>query len=98
MRLVDLLASNRERLLKERVSINVIRLAEHLLNIPYLTVRRAQRLLDVTFPTASSAIEALVDLDILTEITGQKRNRVYYSRALFDVVYRDDIEIDDEAP
>lgn len=89
VRLVDLLASNRERLLATNVSVNGIRLAEELLNLPHLTVRRAQRLLDVTFPTAAKAIEALVELGILTEITGRRRNRVYYSPDLFEAVYGD---------
>jgi hypothetical protein len=71
----------------DRVSINVVRLAELLLDLPYVTARRAQRLLEVTFPTAQNAIDQLVQREICVEITGQRRNRVYYSPRVFDVVY-----------
>jgi hypothetical protein len=33
--------------------------------------------LDTTFPTANAAVKVLEDLGIVTEMTGQKKNRNY---------------------
>lgn len=89
VRLVDLLQKNREALMADGVSVNVVRLAEQLLDRPFVTATQVQRDLGVSFPTAQKAIEHLVDRGILVEITGQQRNRIYHSPEVFDIVYGD---------
>ncbi|MFU8842006.1 MAG: helix-turn-helix domain-containing protein [Nitriliruptoraceae bacterium] len=64
-----------------------LRLAESLLDRPYVTAKHVTREFDVTAPTAQKAIDSLVDEGILTEVTGRKRNRVYRSPRIMDVVY-----------
>lgn len=85
--LVDLQRDIREELLENRVTNTTLRLAESLLDRPYVTARRVTRQFQVTPPTAQKAIDALVDHGILQEITGQKRNRVYLSPTFMDAVY-----------
>lgn len=70
-----------------------LRLAASLLDRPNVTAKRVTREFDVTAPTAQKAIDRLVDQGILTEVTGQKRNRVYLSPRIMDVVYG----LDDDA-
>jgi Fic family protein len=87
VRLVDLQGDIREDLLASRVTNTTLRLAESLLDRPYVTAKRVTREFDVTAPTAQKAIESLVDQGILTEVTGRKRNRVYLSPRIMDAVY-----------
>jgi len=85
--LVDLQRDIREELLNDRATNTTLRLAESLLDRPYVTAKRVQQQLEVTAPTAQKAIDALVDHEILMEITGQKRNRMYLSPRIMDAVY-----------
>lgn len=87
VRLVDLQRDIREDLLATRVTNTTLRLAESLLDRPYVTAKRVTREFSVTAPTAQKAIDSLVDQGILTEVTGQKRNRVYLSPRIMDAVY-----------
>ncbi len=87
VRLVDLQRSIREELLEHNATNTTLRLAESLLDRPYVTAKRVTQVYDVTFPTAQKAIDALVDHGILEEITGQKRNRMYASPRLLAAVY-----------
>jgi Fic family protein len=85
--LVDLQRDIREELLAAKVTNTTLRLAESLLDRPYVTAKRVTRQFDVTTPTAQKAIDSLVDQAILTEVTGRKRNRVYLSQRILDAVY-----------
>ncbi len=87
--LVDLQREIREELLAAKVTNTTVRLAESLLDRPYVTAKRVTRQFGVTPPTAQKAIDSLVDQGILTEVTGQKRNRVYLSPKIMDAVYGD---------
>lgn len=50
---------------------------------PVLTLTEAARRAGVSFPTAAKGIDALVDLGIARELTGQRRNRAFvYDRYL----------------
>lgn len=72
------IATDRRRLLEyPKAGQASYRLFEALPMIPRLTVERAKNKLDVTFPTASAAVNALEDLGILVETTGKKTNRRY---------------------
>jgi Fic family protein len=85
--LVDLQRDIREELLAVKVTNTTLRLAESLLDRPYVTTKRVTRQFDVTTPTAQKAIDSLVNQGILTEVTGRKRNRVYLSQRILDAVY-----------
>ncbi|MGH2760851.1 MAG: Fic family protein [Actinomycetota bacterium] len=87
VRLVDLQKELHASLLAAKVSNASLRLADHLLSNPFLTARRARQVLNVTPPTAHAAIAKLEELQILEEITGQARNRVYLARGILDAVY-----------
>ena len=53
---------------------------------PYITAKRAVKELGVAFTTAQRAIDKLVDLSILYELSGAKRNRVYYARDILKIL------------
>jgi hypothetical protein len=65
----------------------VVRLAEYLFSVPVVSASRVSRILDVTRPTAHSAIETLVERGDLHEVTGRERNRIYEAPRIFEAVY-----------
>ncbi|MNV20523.1 hypothetical protein D3C71_1114260 [compost metagenome] len=45
--------------------------------MPRFTVERVRQQLGTSFPTANAAVQMLSELGIVTELTGQKKNRSY---------------------
>jgi Fic family protein len=84
-----LITGDRERLL-ESPKANPIsyRLFEILPTMPRFTVEHVRQRLETTFPTASAAVKALEAQGIVTELTGQKKNRVYSYKAYVDLLSR----------
>lgn len=67
---------DRQKILTEmgRGAGNGLAVLETLYQNPILNVKEAQRRLELTYAGASGIIKSLIDLGILSEITGQKRN------------------------
>jgi Fic family protein len=61
-------------------------LVEYLFYNPYMTTARATRILDVTPPTARSAIAYLEAQGILTNISGQAYRRVYVCHPILSII------------
>ncbi|MDQ3771121.1 MAG: Fic family protein [Actinomycetota bacterium] len=89
VRLVDLQQQLRDQLLSQKKSVTVVRLAESLFKSPYVTASSLVDQLGTTFPTAQKAIDALVNMEVLVEVTGKPRGRLYYAPRIFDAVYAD---------
>jgi Fic family protein len=53
------------------------RLFEMLPMMPRFTIERVRKSLNTSFPTANAAVKVLEDLGLVTELTGQKKNRSY---------------------
>ena len=49
---------------------------------------RVRQELDTTFPTASAAVQALEEVGIVTEMTGQKKNRSYGYQRYIELLTR----------
>lgn len=80
--LVSLITADRRRLLAAtKAGPASYRLFELLPTMPRFTVERVRQALDTTFPTANAAVQVLQDLGIVTELTGQKKNRSYSYQA-----------------
>lgn len=77
-RIIELRESHRTTLLQYLGGSTVaLSLLDHLFKSPYVTVRTAAGLLDVSYTTANTLIADMVELGLLTEITGQRRNREF---------------------
>jgi Fic family protein len=57
-------------------------LIDKLLENPYITVARAQRLLDVSNPTARALINDLVERKVLHEVSGRQWAKLYVARSI----------------
>ena len=83
--LFALITADRAHVLaQDTTSVSAARLFELLPNHPMLTVAAARRLIGTSKPTATRAIETLVDAGILTETTGRKRDRSFAYQAYID--------------
>ena len=87
--LASLVAADRRRLLQHaKAGPASYRLFELLPTMPRFSVERARAALSTTFPTASAAIKLLQELGIVTEITGQKKNRSFSYQTYIDLLSR----------
>ena len=76
--IASLLATHRRTLLASpKAGTASYRLFEMLPMMPRFTIERVRRSLNTSFPTANAAVKVLEDLGIVTEMTGQKKNRSY---------------------
>ncbi|KTG09005.1 cell filamentation protein Fic [Haloprofundus marisrubri] len=63
-------------------------LALSLFKDPYFTVREASERIDVVYQTANNAVDRLEADGVVTEITGNKQNRVFRAEEIMDLVER----------
>lgn len=76
--IASMVAADHRRLLKSaKANPASYRLFELLPMMPRFSIERVRRELDTSFPTANAAVKVLEDLGIVTEMTGQKKNRSY---------------------
>jgi len=76
--LASLVAADRRRLLQHpKAGPASYRLFEMLPTMPRFSVERVRAALGTSFPTASAAVRVLEELGIVTEMTGQKKNRSF---------------------
>jgi Fic family protein len=87
--LASLVAADRKRLLQHaKAGPASYRLFELLPTMPRFSVERVRAALSTTFPTASAAVKLLQELGIVTELTGQKKNRSFSYQAYIDLLSR----------
>ena len=85
----SLVAADRRLLLQSpKAGPASYRLFEMLPMMPRFTVDRVRQKLDTTFPTANAAVQVLQDLGIVTEMTGQKKNRSYGYQRYIELLTR----------
>lgn len=67
---------------------SVRRLSEAIFEQPYLTVREAEDLIDMSYQSANTAVDRLEADGVLEEITGNQKNRVFRAAEVMDIVER----------
>lgn len=75
--IVALRERQRDLLLAHGLGVHAVRALDLLFVRPLVNVNLVTRELDVNYATANKLVEQLQGLDILTEITGGRRNRVF---------------------
>lgn len=86
-RILALLREDRGRIdVSERSTSSMRRLHAYLSRRPLTTIQAAAATLDVSYPTASTALRHLADLSIVAEVTGRKRDRVFVYQRYLSIV------------
>jgi Fic family protein len=86
MRLNALLGEFRRRLQSARASALLLRTVEELFRYPAVTIPGVKSSLGVTYRTAQQIVDRLTGHAILTEVTGQSRNRIYYAPEIVAII------------
>jgi Fic family protein len=87
--IASLVSADRRRLLASpKAGPASYRLFEMLPMMPRFTVERVRQKLETSFPTANAAVKVLEDLDIVSEMTGQKTNRSYGYKTYIELLSR----------
>jgi Fic family protein len=85
--IASLVAADRRRLLAApKAGPASYRLFELLPMMPRFTVERVRQKLATSFPTANAAVQVLAELGIVTELTGQKKNRSYSYQSYIELM------------
>ncbi len=95
-RLMDKWTEYRSRGQSERNASTLLPVIDGLLEFPYCTARRVETLAGVSPPTALKAIGRLESLGIVTEITGNERNRIWRASDIMNILTQDFNESDFE--
>ncbi|MBW1862125.1 MAG: Fic family protein [Deltaproteobacteria bacterium] len=69
------------------------RLISYLYEHPAVTINQVMELLNIQFNPASNLITSLIDMGILKEITGQRRNRVFLFEPYFKIFADEESEV-----
>ncbi len=81
---------DRRKVVMSKLSTMVaVRLFDLLPTHPTVTLPRSIELLQTSKPTAAKAIDALLKADVLHEISGRRRDRVYTYKAYLDLLAKD---------
>jgi Fic family protein len=87
--IASLVNADRRRLLAApRIGAVALRLFELLPVMPRFTIEHVRQRLATTFPTATAAVKLLEETGIVTELTGQKKNRSFSYKAYVELLGR----------
>jgi len=85
--IASLVAADRRRLLAApKAGAVSLRLFELLPMMPRFTIEQVRQKLSTSFPTATAAVKLLEDLGIVSELTGQKKNRSFSYQAYIELL------------
>jgi Fic family protein len=90
--ILDLHDKYRAMLGERRVPQAAMRLIEHLFVSPVVSVARLSEIWEMPFPAVQRGVERLAEIGILSEMTGQRRNRLYVAHELLRVLGTDRAE------
>lgn len=69
-----------------RARFSCIQILDYLKQLPQVSVQHLSRELGMTAPTARSALNHMVDLGILDEMTGKERDKIYVYRKYLNIL------------
>jgi Fic family protein len=85
-KLFDLRETYRQRFQREGARANQLAAINHLFANPVTSIRELAEVLSVSFEAARRLVGSLEERDVLEEITGRRRNRMYAAREILQVL------------
>ena len=85
-RLLALQKQYKEKLKEQHVSGNAVLLLDYLLGNPFITIPQASDYLQVSYPSAKSAVSRLVNTGILKEAHTHYRSKVFLAEKIADAI------------
>lgn len=81
-----------------RTAADALKLHERLFEHPYVTIAKVQNITGREFPTANRLVASLVELNILREVTGRARGRVFLHSRYLQMFDDSEIQAVEAAP
>lgn len=75
-----------QRCHRARMSALLLKLTDHLFRNPYINMTSVRGSLGIGAQSAQNLINKLVEFDIVREITGQRRNRIWVANAIINIL------------
>ncbi|KYC54257.1 MAG: Fic/DOC family protein [Candidatus Methanofastidiosum methylothiophilum] len=85
-KLLYLRESYRKRVQREAQSSDILNIIDYLFSNPFITVKRAQHILDVTYPTGKKYVEKLVEYEILKETNRLQREKTFVAYEIYEII------------
>lgn len=85
-KILSLQKKYRQLVQKESASAPVSQVLDMLFLNPFVSLPGISNYLKITWPTAKAAVERLVKLEIVKEVSGRKRNRIYCAEELLNIL------------
>lgn len=79
-----------DRLAQDNAPGRILKLVDHLIETPAMTMSRVAHVLDVKDPTARSYIQRLERIGFVSEITGASYGRIWAATPIFDIIEGDE--------
>jgi predicted transcriptional regulator len=83
---INALLSEWRRAVSGTSSATPAALVDLLADNPFWTAKKVAERLHVAFTTAQRAVDRLEKISVLTQVSGVKRDRVYYARHIMDIL------------
>lgn len=84
--LLELHQEYHEALQTPRTSALPLKLVDALFESPIVTIRKTSEILDVTPAAAQAVVDKLIAAEILQEVTGRKRDRIYVANRILEII------------
>ena len=85
-KLLYLRESYRKRVQREAQSSDILNIIDYLFSNPFITVKRAQHILDVTYPTGKKYVEKLAEYEILKETNRLQREKTFVAYEIYEII------------
>jgi Fic family protein len=86
-KIVDLLEKDRKRIgALGKAAGSAFKVHAYLLKRPYLLITNAAKDLKLSVPTITNAVQKMVDIGLLEELTGRPRNRLFSYKAYLEIL------------
>jgi len=85
-KLLYLRESYRKRVQREAQSSDILNIIDYLFSNPFITVKKAQHILDVTYPTGKKYVEKLAEYEILKEANRLQREKTFVAYEIYEII------------
>ncbi|HOC78180.1 MAG TPA: Fic family protein [Methanofastidiosum sp.] len=85
-KLLDLREAYRKRVQREAQSSDILNIIDYLFSNPFITVKKAQMISDVTYPTAKRYMEKLAEYEILKETNRLQREKTFVAHEIYEII------------
>ncbi len=71
----------------ERGAVNALSLLDKMYSTPFVNIRSVEKLTKISFKSAANLVNRLEEMGLLTEMTGRKKDRVYFYQPYISIIH-----------